>query len=78
MHPLAPDLKGLSDTELNEKHMDLKKKLMQAYRMGPAGIIGQLQMLDQDYTREVAHRQQKMLDEIAKNNPDFGGTIDIN
>lgn len=78
MHPLAPNLTELSDTELMTKHMDLKKKLMQAYRMGPASIVQQLQMLDEDYTREASARQAKMLEDAQKNNPDLNGTIDIN
>jgi hypothetical protein len=78
MHPLAPNLTDLSDAELMTKHADLKKKLMQAYRMGPASIVQQLQMLDEDYTREYNNRQAKLLESMQKDNPDFNGTIDIN
>ena len=67
MHPLGPDLTGLSDDELHTKYGELQKRFGQAYRFGPQGIIPQLQMLMQDYQAEISLRNQKQLEELNKN-----------
>jgi hypothetical protein len=77
MHPLAPDLSGLSDQELHKKQAELIKRITQAYRIGPASIIGQLQMLVDDYNREIQVRNQKIMDDLAKKGKDMGDKIDI-
>ena len=66
MHPLAPDLTGLSDDELHKKFSELQKRFGQAYRFGPQSIIPQLQMLMQDYQAEISLRNQKQLEELSK------------
>ena len=53
MHPLGPDLTGLSDDELHTKYSELQKRFGQAYRFGPQSIIPQLQMLMQDYQKNL-------------------------
>ena len=77
MHPLAPDLSGLSDQDLQKKQSELVKRLTQAYRIGPYSIIGQLQMLLDDYNREIQVRNQKLMDDLAKKGKDMGDKIDI-
>jgi hypothetical protein len=77
MHPLAQDLSKLTDVELQEKHNDLTKKMSWAYRTGSTGLIGQMQMILEDFNFEIQARQRKMLDDLAKNNPKFNGTINI-
>lgn len=67
MHPLGPDLTGLSDDELHTKYGELQKRFGQAYRTGPQSIIPQLQMLMQDYQAEISLRNQKQLEELNKN-----------
>ena len=67
MHPLGPDLTGLSDDELHTKYSELQKRFGQAYRFGPQSIIPQLQMLMQDYQAEISLRNQKQLEELSKN-----------
>ena len=78
MHPLAQDLSKLTDVELQEKHNDLTKKMTWAYRTGSTSLIGQMQMVLEDFNFEIQARQRKMLDDLAKNNPKFNGTININ
>lgn len=77
MHPLSPDLSGLTDAELHKKHGELVAKLSQAYRIGPYGIINQLQMILEDYTLEIQRRNAKIMEDMAKKGKDMGGVIDI-
>jgi len=77
MHPLGPDLTGLTDDELHTKYSELQKRFGQAYRFGPQGIIPQLQMLMQDYQMEISLRNQKQLEELNKNSKGPKGIIDI-
>lgn len=77
MHPLAPDLTGLSDDELHKKRGELQNRLVFAYRMGQSDMIGQLQLLIDDYNIEVQKRNQKMLEQTNKNGSSFADKIDI-
>jgi hypothetical protein len=76
-HPLAPNLKDLSMEDLTKKYNELLSKMNQAYRMGPFGIIPQMQMLLEDYQNEIQNRHQKQLEEMEKNNKNFKNIIDI-
>jgi hypothetical protein len=66
MHPLAPDLTKLTDEELHTKRGELQNRMGMAYRMGSADMVGQLQLLLQDYAMEVERRNQVMLDHAQK------------
>jgi hypothetical protein len=77
MHPLAPNLTGLSDDELHKKRAELHNRMTFAYRMGQGDIIGQIQLLLGDYDIEIQKRNQKMLDDMNRNNPNFKDKIDI-
>jgi hypothetical protein len=77
MHPLAPNLTGLSDDELHKKRAELHNRMTFAYRMGQGEIIGQIQLLLGDYDMEIQKRNQKMLDDMQKNNKNFKDKIDI-
>jgi hypothetical protein len=66
MHPLAPDLTGLTDEELHTKRGELQGRLNYAYRIGSPDMVTQLQLLLQDYAIEVERRNQKMLDDAQK------------
>jgi hypothetical protein len=77
MHPLGPDLTGLTDEELHKKFGELQKRFNQAYRFGPQSIIPQLQMLMQDYQMEIGIRNQKQMAELDKNSKGPKGIIDI-
>ena len=77
MHPLAPDLSSLSDDELQKKRSELQNRLTYVYRMGNSDLVNQLQMLIYDYDIEIQTRNQKLLDQIQKNNKNFGNIINI-
>lgn len=66
MHPLAPDLTSLTDEELHTKRGELQSRMGHAYRMGSADMVGQLQLLLQDYAMEVERRNQKMMEDARK------------
>jgi hypothetical protein len=82
MHPLTNDLSNLSEEELQKKFSELQKKIGQAYRFGPQGIIPQLQMILEDYQRELQERSrkemEKMMEKAKSSGKDFGNIIDIN
>jgi hypothetical protein len=77
MHPLTPDLSGLSDDDLHKKRAELSSRMQFAYRMGHGDMIGQIQMIMGDYDMEVQRRNQKMLDDLEKNSKTFKDKIDI-
>ena len=77
MHPLSPNLTELSDNDLHKKHGELVARLNQAYRMGPYSVIGQLQMILDDYNVEIQRRNQKILAELNKKGKDLDGLINI-
>jgi len=52
MHPLTPNLRELSDNDLNEKFRELSNKLNAAYRMGNAAMVQQIQMILEDYQQK--------------------------
>ena len=77
MHPLAPDLTGLTDDALHSKRAELSNRMMFAYRMGHSDMIGQIQLLIGDYEMEIQRRNQKMLDDMNKNGKNFADKINI-
>lgn len=77
MHPLTPDLTQLKDDELQRKCAELSNKLNMAYRFGQAELVGQIQMILDDYNNEMMRRQQKMLEEVMSRDNKFKDIIDI-
>lgn len=66
MHPLAPDLSGLTDEELYTKRNELQNRLGFAYQIGNADMVNQLNLLVQDYLLEIERRNQKVLDDARR------------
>jgi hypothetical protein len=77
MHPLCPDLTKLNDDQLQEKIVDLQKRFIQASRCGPAAAMSQINMMLEDYQFELQRRQEKMMEDMMKNNKKFTDIIDI-
>lgn len=78
MHPLGPSLANLSDDELHKKRADLQNKMNFAYRTGNAGLVGQIQMLLDDYLQEIQVRNQKMMEQMmAQTDKAYKDSIDI-
>jgi hypothetical protein len=76
-HPLAPDLTNLTEDELHKKRAELQNRLMFSYRTGNADLVGQIQLLLQDYDTEIQIRNQKMLEQMSKASKNFGNIINI-
>lgn len=55
MHPLCPDLKDLSDQELDKKFQDLTEKYYKALRFSPS-IANQIVLLLDSYNIEKQER----------------------
>ena len=77
MHPLVPDLAGLSNEDLHKKYSELVQKLNQAYRFGPTSAIPQMQMIIENYKYEMDARNRKIMAEIEEKGDKFKGIIDI-
>ena len=77
MHPLTPNLKDLTDDELLEKYNTLMKRFMQAQRAGSYAVLGQMNMILDDYRYELQRRQQIALQDAQNRNPNFKNIIDI-
>jgi hypothetical protein len=56
MHPLQPDISGLSEQDLEKKIQDLTQKYYQAMRYSPS-ITGQIVLLLDSYKLEREERQ---------------------
>lgn len=76
-HPLTPDLSKLSLEELTKKFNDLVSRLNTAHRFGKGDMVGQLQLLLQDYQAELNRRNELQLRELEKNSKTFKNIIDI-
>lgn len=76
MHPLVSDLTKLSDQELHSKHNDLVTRLTQAYQSG-SSLVGQLQLILEDYKQEIQRRNQIAYEEMMKKSKVKDGIIDI-
>lgn len=76
-HPLTPDLSKMSMDELTKKLSELQSRMMYAYRIGQADMVGQLQLLLQDYQEEMNNRNRKALEEMESKSKQFKNIIDI-
>jgi hypothetical protein len=80
MHPLAPNLSGLSQDELFQKYTDLQKRYNQAWRFGPQSIMPQIKMMMDHYQAELNERSRKQMEEMEQRLADgkgYKGIIDI-
>jgi hypothetical protein len=57
MHPLQPDITGLSEQDLEKKIQDLTQKYYQAMRYSPS-VTGQIVLLLDSYKLEREERQR--------------------
>lgn len=56
IHPLAPDLTQLKDSDLEEKIFELNKKYYQAYRLGNQELLTQISTFVTIYKEEMSRR----------------------
>jgi len=78
IHPFQPDLKPLSDQELENKIQELSRRYFQAMRLSPS-ILSQIVLLLDSYKLEKEERQlakAKLAAELGEN--DINELIKVN
>ena len=51
-HPLTPNLRELSDTDLMKKQSELQKRIIYGYQTGNSNMISQVELMLNDYREE--------------------------
>lgn len=74
-HPFVGDLSHLTIEELMDKVNSLNNKVAWAHRTGNYGMVNQINMVLENYRREVGKKQAEMFD---TNTNMIQGKIDIN
>jgi hypothetical protein len=78
MHPLAPNLSGISDQDLDKKVQELKEKYYQALRFSPS-VASQIVLLLDSYNIEQQERALAKSKKAAENGDnDLNDLIKIN
>lgn len=77
-HPLTGNLQDLSDNDLQKKITELGKRLVFAHQTGNAQMIGQLEMLMEDFREESIRRDRERMAKMQENNgKDWDDLIDV-
>jgi len=77
-HPLAGNLRDLSDDDLSKKIGELNKRLMFGYQTGNTAFVTQATSLLNDYQMEQSRRYQEMVKKMQENSDtDWDDIIDI-
>ena len=76
MHPLQPNITGLTDQELENKIVELTKKYFQALRVVP-GAAQQVSMMLEGYKWEQQRRTIEKSKRLADDNGDFDDLIKV-
>ena len=77
-HPLTGNLRDFSDSDLQKKITELGKRLTFAHQTGNSQMIGQLEMLMNDYREESSRRSRKQMEAMQENNgKDWDDLIDV-
>jgi|TARA_B100001094_G_scaffold332037_1_gene402478 hypothetical protein len=66
-HPLTPDLSQLSDSDLMKKQTELQKRMIYGHQTGNSNMIGQLELMLNDYRAESQRRDYKRYEEANEN-----------
>ncbi len=76
MHPLQPNITGLTDQELENKITELTKKYFQALRVVP-GAAQQVSMMLEGYKWEQQRRAIEKTKKLTNNDSDFDDLIKV-
>lgn len=77
-HPLTGNLRDFSDGDLQKKITELGKRLVFAHQTGNAQMIGQLEMIMEDYREESMRRDRERMAKMQENNgKDWDDLIDV-
>jgi len=58
-HPLTPNLRELSDTDLMKKQSELQKRIIYGYQTGNSNMISQVELMLNDYREESMRRDRE-------------------
>jgi hypothetical protein len=58
-HPLTPNLRELSDTDLMKKQSELQKRIIYGHQTGNANMISQVELMLNDYREESMRRDRE-------------------
>lgn len=78
-HPLTGNLRDFSDSDLQKKITELGKRLVFAHQTGNGQMIGQLEMLMEDYREESLRRDRERMEKMQESNKgkDWDDLIDV-
>ncbi len=75
-HPLTGNLRDFSDGDLQKKITELGKRLVFAHQTGNAQMIGQLEMIMEDYRQESIRRDRERTEKANEASGDKGKNWD--
>jgi len=75
-HPLTGNLRDLSDGELLKKITDLQKRMVFAHSSGHGQVLGQIEMMLDDYRGEQQRRDIERYEKLNNANKDKGKNWD--
>ena len=75
-HPLTPNLRELSDTDLMKKQGELQKRIIYGHQTGNANLISQVELMLDDYREESMRRDRERTQKANETAEDKGKNWD--
>ena len=75
-HPLTPNLRDISDADLQKKLTELGKRLVFGHQTGNSQMIIQLELMMEDYREESLRRDRQRMQQNNENSADKGKNWD--
>ena len=75
-HPLTPNLRDLSDTDLMKKQTELQKRIIYGHQTGNANLISQVELMLNDYREESMRRDRERFEKANEAAGDKGKNWD--
>ena len=75
-HPLTPNLRELSDTDLLKKQGELQKRILYGHQTGNANLISQVELMLDDYREESMRRDRERTQKANETAEDKGKNWD--
>lgn len=75
-HPLTPNLRELSDTDLLKKQGELQKRIIYGHQTGNANLISQVELMLDDYREESMRRDRERTQKANETAEDKGKNWD--
>ena len=75
-HPLTPNLRELSDADLQKKQGELQKRILYGHQTGNANMISQVELMLSDYREEAMRRDRERVEKANEAAGDKGKNWD--